>query len=174
MEHGYIKFENPFSDGCNFAGNANNDKMVWKKNAEQYEQATEQKRKELFKEIEALNEAENKAYVNKDLEETGSLADQPMELQIADQVKKLEEIITTSEQKKLERKAKRFNKKLEHHRAAISKYKQQQQVSVNRSGFSNTDSDLTAMRTKNDELLPVYNVLIGSENQFIINYSVHL
>src|SRR5690606_28004943 len=62
MEHGYIKFENYFCDGSTFAANANKHKMVWKKNAIHYQQATEQKCRELFKEIDALNEAENKAY----------------------------------------------------------------------------------------------------------------
>src|SRR5690606_1445090 len=64
-------------------------------------------------------------------------------------------------------------KKLQHHHTAISKYKRQQQISGKRSGFSKTDTDATAMRMKNDEVLPAYNVLIGSEDQFIVNYSVH-
>lgn len=173
MEHGYIKFENYFCDGSTFAANANKHKMVWKKNAIRYQQATEQKCRELFKEIEALNEAEDKVYGNKDLEETGSFADTTIEEQIEQQVKKLEEIASATDRKKTQRKAASLKKKLQHHHTAISKYKRQQQISGKRSGFSKTDTDATAMRMKNDEVLPAYNVLIGSEDQFIVNYSVH-
>lgn len=173
MEHGYIKFENYFCDGSTFAADANRHKMIWKKNAERYREATEQKCKELFKEIEVLNQTENKVYGSNDLEETGSFANVAMEDQIEDQVKKLDNIISTSEKTKIRRKASGLRKKLEHHRCAISKYKRQQQISGRRSGFSKTDNDATAMRMKNDELLPAYNILIGSEDQFIINYSVH-
>src|SRR5690606_37671142 len=103
----------------------------------------------------------------------GSFADQSIEEKIEGQVKKLEKIINTSEQKKQQRKASSLKKKLEHYRAAISKYRRQQQISGKRSGFSKTDSNDTAKRMKNDELLPAYNVVIGSEDQVIINYSLH-
>src|SRR5207247_9032373 len=46
-------------------------------------------------------------------------------------------------------------------------------IAGNRSGYNRTDIDATAMRMKNDETLPAYNVLAGSENQFIVNCSVH-
>jgi transposase len=173
MEQGYIKFEHYFCDGSTFSANANKYKMVWKKNAQRYRQATEQKCKKLFREIEVLNEAEDSAYGSKDLEETGAFADAAIEGQIEEQVKHLDKIIRGTEKKKTRRKATSLKKKLEHHRNAISKYERQQQVSNQRSGYSKTDEDATAMKMKNDEILPAYNVLIGTEDQFITNYSIH-
>ena len=68
IDHGYIKMENYFCDGCTIAADCNKHKMVWKKNAERFIAGTEQKCRELFKEIDALNVAEDKLYSGTDLE----------------------------------------------------------------------------------------------------------
>jgi hypothetical protein len=47
------------------------------------------------------------------------------------------------------------------------------QISHQRSGYSKTDIEATAMMMKNKELLPAYNVLASSEDQFITGISVH-
>jgi len=173
MEQGYIKFENYFCDGSTFGANANRHKMVWKKNAVRYKEATEQKCKELFQQIEALNSTEERNYGNRDLEETGQDGHGNIEDQIAVQVDKLDSIINSTEGKAVKRKARTIKKKLEENRVALNKYDRQQQASGQRSGYSKTDEDATAMKMKNDEILPAYNVLIGTEDQFITNYSVH-
>lgn len=173
MEQGYIKFENYFCDGSTFGANANRHKMVWKKNAVRYKEATEQKCKELFRQIEELNSSEESTYGNCDLEETGYHASQVMGEQIAAQVEKLDDIINNGQTKTIKRKARTIKKKLEEHQASISKYERQQKISSQRSGYSKTDEDATAMKMKNDEILPAYNVLIGTEDQFITNYSIH-
>jgi hypothetical protein len=173
MEQGYIKFENYFCDGSTFGANANRHKMVWRKNAVRYKEATEQKCKELFKQIEALNRSEESAYGSHDLEETGYGAPANLAEQITGQVRKLDTIINSGEAKAVKRRAKIIKKKLAEHSASIDKYNQQQQISGQRSGYSKTDEDATAMKMKNDEILPAYNMLIGTEDQFITNYSVH-
>lgn len=43
----------------------------------------------------------------------------------------------------------------------------------NRNSYSKTDIDATFMRVKDERVLPAYNVIIGTENQFILNYSLH-
>lgn len=173
MEQGYIKFENYFCDGSTFAANANRHKMVWKKNAVRYKEAAEQKCKELFKQIAELNKAEDGSYGDRDLEEVDRPAQANLEEQIAVEVKKLDTIINGDEPKSVKRKAGAIKKKLQEHKAAVNKYDLQQQVSGQRSGYSKTDEDATAMKMKNDEILPAYNVLIGTEDQFVTNYSVH-
>ena len=173
MEQGYIKFENYFCDGSTFGANANRHKMVWKKNAVRYKEATEQKCEELFQQIEKLNSTEESNYGNRDMEETGEKDHCNIEEQIAKQVDKLDGIINSTEPKFVKRKAKTIKKKLEENKVALDKYKRQQQTSGPRSGYSKTDEDATAMKMKNDEILPAYNVLIGTEDQFITNYSVH-
>src|SRR6202035_3999046 len=55
IDRDYIKLENYFCDGSTFAADGNKHKMVWKKNAERYKTGVQEKCKELFKEIDALN-----------------------------------------------------------------------------------------------------------------------
>lgn len=172
VEQEYISFEHYFCDGSTFGANANRHKMVWKKNAQRYQAATEQKCVELFKEIDGLNEAEQSQYGNKDLEEMGKGLTID-EHQLAAQTARLNKLAATATTGRHRRKALTLKKKLNIHQSNLDKYKEQQQISGTRSGYSTTDPDATAMRMKNDELLPAYNVLIGSEQQFITGYSIH-
>lgn len=171
VEHGYIKVENYFTDGTTFSADANKYKVVWRKNAERYKQMAEEKCRVLFKEIDALNLEEDRQYGEKDLEEMGS---QPIEEQsIKDQVEKLGQAITNTKEKRLVRKAESLKKKVEEQQEKIDRYDQQLSISGQRSGYSKTDKEATAMRLKNDELVPAYNVVASSENQFITGFSVH-
>lgn len=172
LEREYIRFENYFCDGSTFGANANRHKMVWKKNAQRYQAATEQKCRELFKEIDRLNAVEQHQYGNQDLEEMGNNG-QVDDQQLAAQAEKLDKLAATAPTGQARRKARTLKKKLTAHQERIDKYKHQQQVSGTRSGYSTTDPDATAMRMKNEELLPAYNVLVGSEGQFITGYSIH-
>ncbi|MBW8687911.1 IS1182 family transposase [Chitinophaga rhizophila] len=169
----YIKFEHYFCDGSTFEADANRHKMVWNKNAKRYQAATEQKCRDLFKQIDQLNETEQSQYGNKDLEESGTDKQAVTKEQIAMQASKLDQVIETAASKRLKRKATTLKKKLSAHQDSIDKYERQQQISGSRSGYSATDEDATAMKMKNGEVLPGYNILIGSEDQFITGYSVH-
>src|SRR6266540_724754 len=62
LEHSYIKMENYFCDGSTFRADANQYKMVWKKNAERYKGSTEEKCRQLFKQIDELNSQEESQY----------------------------------------------------------------------------------------------------------------
>ena len=171
VDHGYIKVENYFTDGSTFSADANRHKMVWKKKAERYKGLAEQKCQALFKEIDALNEAEEKLYGERDLEEMGSqsIDDQT----VAKQVEKLNQVIVKTSDKRTIRKAQALKKKVVEQQEKIERYQQQLTISEQRSGYSKTDADATAMFMKNKELLPAYNVVASSENQFITALTVH-
>ena len=60
----------------------------------------------------------------------------------------------------------------------LEKYEQQQEVMGERKNYSKTDPDATFMRMKEDymkngQLKPGYNLQISTNNQFIVNYSIH-
>ena len=60
----------------------------------------------------------------------------------------------------------------------LQKYEEQEAILGERNSFSKTDRDATFMRMKEDhmgngQLKPAYNVQLGTENQFILGYSVH-
>lgn len=102
--------ENYFCDGSTFRTDANQHKMVWKKNAERYKEVTVQKCRELFKQIDELNVTEEKQYGTCDLEEHSGSSSVTSE-EIAAQVAKLNETIKTVMDKKLQRKAKSRKKR---------------------------------------------------------------
>ena len=59
----------------------------------------------------------------------------------------------------------------------LSEYEGQKEKLGNRNSYSKTDEDATFMRTKEDviqtgELKPMYNIQIGTENQFITLYDI--
>lgn len=173
MEHKYIKMENYFCDGTTIAADGNRHKMAWKKTAQKYKDIAEQKCKDLFKEIDLLNEMEDKTYGNKNLEQTGSDSGAITTERIQEQATKLNEVIEKASQGKQKRKAVRIKKDLEDQQQKIIKYENQLKTAGDRSGYNKTDKDASGMRMKNNEILPAYNVMAGSENQLIVNCSVH-
>jgi transposase len=174
VEQGYVKFEDYFVDGSPFEADANPHRMVWKKNAERYKQTAEEKCEDVLRQIEALNEAENQQYGDRDLEETGTGKLSITQEKIGEKISQLNSIIEkTTEQKKKKRKAASLKKELEKQVGKINTYTQQLTCAGERSGYSKTDTDAVAMHMKNDETLPAYNVMIGTEDQFIVNFSIH-
>lgn len=60
----------------------------------------------------------------------------------------------------------------------LVKYKEQQEILAQRNSYSRTDPDATFMRLKEDhmkngQLKPAYNLQISSNNQYIVNYTLH-
>jgi len=147
--------------------------MVWKKNAERYKLKTQQKCQALFKEIDALNAAEEKQYGNTDLEENGDATSLSKE-DINEHINKLNEKLRSTLDKKTQRKAKSVGRKLKEAKEKIIKYERQMEMAGTRSGYNKTDTDASAMMMKNRvEILPAYNVMAGCEDQFITGVSVH-
>lgn len=180
----YIKLEDYFVDGTKIEANANKYSYVWSKNTQRYKAMTTKKVKELLKEIERINQEEEKKYGEKDLEELGDDAEISSE-KIEEQVKKLNKIISQIEEKikenkkdkisgKKKRKLKSAANKLKNkYLPKLRKYEEQQKIEGLRSSYSKTDTDATFFRNKTNQLLPGYNVIIGTEEQIIVNYSLH-
>jgi transposase len=62
--------------------------------------------------------------------------------------------------------------------ANLEKYAQQEKIMGDRNSYSKTDSDATFMRMKEDHMLngqlkPAYNVQVSSNDQYIVDYSIH-
>ncbi|TWI99943.1 transposase, IS4 family [Mucilaginibacter frigoritolerans] len=60
----------------------------------------------------------------------------------------------------------------------LSKYDEQEKLLGNRNSFSKTDPDATFMRMKEDHMLngqlkPAYNLQISTQDQFVLNYTLH-
>lgn len=60
----------------------------------------------------------------------------------------------------------------------LEQYEEQEEVLNSRNSYSKTDTDATFMRMKEDHMLngqlkPAYNVQISTNNQIVVNYSLH-
>ncbi len=94
VEEGYVRLENYFVDGSKLEANANRHKVVWAKSRAKYQERLRKKVKELLKEIDAVNEAENEVYGDQDLEEmggSGGIDAEKLEKKIAELNQRLKE-----------------------------------------------------------------------------------
>jgi len=177
QEQGYIKLENYFIDGTKIEADANRNSHVWAKNVKRYKGNTEEKIRQLLRHIEQINETENLHYGDKDLEELGENITVSSE-KIKEHVKKINDQLSDKQKdeglSKTDEKVVRLVKKIEKkHLPKLEQYEQQQKNLSWRNSYSKTDVDATFHRLKNGLLRPSYNLLLGCENQFIINYSIH-
>ena len=56
--------------------------------------------------------------------------------------------------------------------ARLATYERPEKLLNGRNSYSKTDPDATFMRMKDGQLLPAYTIIDGSENQFIVNYTI--
>jgi transposase len=175
IDEGYVKLEHYFLDGTKIEANANRYSWVWAKSTRNYQRKLQENVKKLLEEIEQANEAEDEAYGDRDLEEMGE--DGPIDAKkLEKKIQELNERLKgDTEDKKL---AKAVKKMSEDYLPRQKKYEEQEKIFRGRNSYSKTDLDATFMRMKEDhmkngQLKPGYNVQIGTENQFVVGFSVH-
>ena len=173
--HEYIDLSRYFIDGTKIEANANKFSYVWKKSTNRYQQSVIDKVKELFKEIDKLNEEEDGEYGDRDLPEVGE-GKEINSAEIEEKVRELNEKLKQKPEHKKTKKA--LNKITKDYLPRLKKYEAYQIAFGPRNSFSKTDQDATFMRMKGDSLRmpilkPGYNVQIGTENQYIVGFSVH-
>ncbi len=176
VEEGYVRLENYFVDGSKLEANANRHKVVWAKSRAKYQERLRKKVKELLKEIDAVNEAENEVYGDQDLEEmggSGGIDAEKLEKKIAELNQRLKE---KPEDKKL---AKAVKVMYKDYLPRQRRYEEQERKLAGRSSYSKTDEDATFFRMKEDRGAekplpkPAYNVQTGTEGQFVVGFSLH-
>jgi len=174
IEHQYVKLENYFTDGTKMAADANKYSYVWAKNTERYKQNVKEKIKELLKQIDEENQKEEQQYGDDHLEEYGENSSLNSE-QITEKARRINEGLKQSQDeitKKEIRKKQSQAKKLETYAESLARYEDQERLLAGRGSYSKTDPNATFMRMKNDELLPGYTTINGTENQYIVNYTI--
>ncbi len=175
FKQNYIKLENYFLDGTKIVANANPYSWVWGKSTKRYKEKLREKCRELIEHAELANQEENVEYGERNLEELGE--DQPIDSKaIEETVKRIDEkLAKTPADKQLKKTKKTLEKD---YLPRMKKYEMQEELLAKRNSYSKTDTDATFMRMKEDhmrngQLRPGYNVQIGTENQFIVGYSLH-
>ena len=175
VQGGYVKLDHYFVDGTKIEANANRYTFVWKKAVVKHKMKLQEKVKVLFSTIEHEEAQDEKTHEDRDLDELGEQAslssDMPEEA-----VTRLEERLARKPKDKPLKKAVRILKK--DYLPRMQRYEQQEATCGDRNSYSKTDPDATFMRMKEDhmkngQLKPGYNVQVGTENQFIVGYSLH-
>jgi transposase len=175
VEENYLKLEHYFLDGTKIEANANRYTFVWKKAVEKHHAKLRMKVKALFEEIEVLERKEDRQHSGRDLNELGESSDIIAE-RLEQKVKKLEiQLQDEPKDKPLKKVVKQIRRDF---LPRMKKYEHQQNTFGDRNSFSKIDPDATFMRLKEDhmrngQLKPGYNVQIGTENQFIVGYTLH-
>jgi transposase len=176
IEEGYVKLENYFVDGTKIGADANLHKVVWAKKTAKYKVRLREKIKVLLDEIEKVNEQENDAYGDEDLEEMGGKGGIDAEKLKAKVTELNERLRQQPEDKPLKKAVKTLQKD---YLPRLEKYEKQEKTLQGRSSYSQTDPDASCMRMKEDRGAekpwphPAYNAQIGTEGQFVVGYSLH-
>ena len=176
IEQGHVKLEDYFVDGSKLEANARRHSAVWAKNTKRYKEQAQKKIRELWEEIERVNEAEQEEYGDQDLPEMGEEAEIDSQ-RLKEKIDVLNERLRKRPQDKTLKSAVRKMEK--DYLPRLEKYEEQEEKLAGRNSYSKTDEDATFMRMKEDQRnpkawpKPAYNVQLGTENQFIVGFSVH-
>jgi hypothetical protein len=175
LEGGMINLRDYFLDGTKIEANANKYSFVWGKASRKFKARLQSHVKELLRQIDEVNEQEEARYGNRDLEELGEDTEISSE-RMEEKLKELEDWLAKKpDDKKLKRAVKKIK---DDYLPRQKKYEEHEQKLGDRNSYSKTDNDATFMRMKEDhmrngQLKAGYNVQMGTENQFIVGYSIH-
>ena len=171
----YISMQNYFLDGTKIEANANKYTFVWNKLVKNYDRKLDEKIKNHLYEIDRIVAEENGIYLDEDLEEKGENSRITAE-QVASVVESIDKkLAETPDDKTLKKKAKEFKKDILPRK---EKYEKALETFNGRNSYSKTDPDATFMRMKEDHMLngqlkPGYNIQMGTENRYIVGFTVH-
>ena len=176
VEQGYVDLSDLYVDGSKWSANANKHKIIWRKNTERYKGGVLDRISDLLEEARQLQQHEDSTYGSKDLAEHQSEEQIQVVLSskdLEDQLYELNKVIEEQVENKSKRSLQRVHRHLSKEQVKLDKYEKQQSVLDGRNSYSKTDEDATALRMKDDQLLPGYNVQITTSDQFIINATIH-
>jgi transposase/ribosomal protein S15P/S13E len=176
VAEGHIQLEHYFVDGTKVEANANKHRVIWSKRNRKYQERLREQVQDLLEEIEQANEAENETYGDRDLDELG-------EGKVIDSErlqKKIDELNERLKQKPKDKQLKQAVKKMEtNYLPRQQKYEEQERKLAGRNSYARSDEEATSMRMKEDRgaekpwAKPAYNVQLGTENQFVVGFSLH-
>ncbi|HEY6438245.1 MAG TPA: IS1182 family transposase, partial [Ignavibacteriaceae bacterium] len=167
---GHLSLKEIYTDGTKIEANANRYTFVWGNSVKHNRHKMEEQLRELWAYSQSIAAEELKDTAPIDFKEIS-----PEELQ--ETVEKIHEVL----KKKVEVPAK-VKQKLNYIKRQwsnnLGKYQEHEAILGQRKSYSKTDRDATFMRMKEDhmkngQLKPGYNLQISSNNQYIVNYSLH-
>lgn len=167
---GHLSLKEVYIDGTKIEANANRYTFVWGNSIKYHKAKMQEQLKELWDYTQSVAKEEIKDGTPIDFKEISP------EL-IAETVDTIHSLLKDKEEvpQKIKQKVnyarKRWAKKLK-------EYAEQEKTLKGRNSYSKTDTDATFMRMKEDhmkngQLKPGYNLQISTNNQYIVNYTLH-
>lgn len=168
-KEGHIQIKQAYVDGTKLEANANKYTFVWGKRIKNSKDRIKQQLKEIwaYAESVAREELENNAPTDFDEIDSQKVKDT------------IDKINTALQDKPVDKKIKqKLNYAKKNWPAKLDEYKRQEEILSDRNSYSKTDKDATFMRMKDDHMMngqlkAAYNWQISTNNQFILNYSIH-
>lgn len=169
-DKGLITLRTYFLDGTKVEAAANKYTFVWKKSTEGYREKLREKVRAHLDEIDRINEEEDR------LAEALPEPEEVTAEDIAEAARRIDERLRSRpKDKDLKRAKKAFEGD---YLPRMQRYEGQLDIFGERRSFAKTDVDATFMRMKEDhmgngQLKAAYNVQTGTENQFVVAFTLH-
>ena len=169
VAEGLVNLKEVYLDGTKIESKANRYTFVWGKSIKASKERIKKQLEELWKYTQDIAQEELKDPSPTTYEEIDAQ-------KVANTVKKINERLKDKPvNKKVSQKLKYAEKNWPKN---LEKYDQQEKILNGRNSYSKTDPDATFMRMKEDHMLngqlkPGYNWQISTNDQFILNYSIH-
>ncbi len=168
-EEGLLNIKELYTDGTRIEANANRYTFVWGKAIKTSKERIKKQLDELWQYAQNIAAAE--------LPDTNPSGFDKID---ADKVEKtIDQINEALKDKPVSKQVKqKLNYAKKNWLSNLKKYAQQQKILKERNSYSKTDNDATFMRMKEDHMLngqlkPGYNFQLSTNNQYIVNYSLH-
>lgn len=168
-EKGFVTLDVEYIDGTKLESKANKYTFVWRK-------STETNRGKLLEKIRNLLTQIDESIAQENLERSATLEFTPTDLEnlarrLNDELAQKEAVSPDTKERKKQ------IKQLEEHAGKLAEYDEKLETLGDRNSYSKTDKDATFMRMKEDAMnngqtKPGYNLQIGTENQFILDYGL--
>jgi transposase len=168
-ENGALSIQEVYVDGTKLEANANKYTFVWKKSINYNKERIKEQLQELWDYTVSVTKEEEKDKEEIKFEEIDTE-------KVEETIRKIDEALAGKEVSgKVKQKIKYARKNWPEN---LRKYEEQEKKLGERNSYSKTDEDATFMRMKEDhmkngQLKAGYNVQVSSNNQYIVNYSLH-
>lgn len=169
-QSGHLSLKEIYTDGTKIEANANRYTFVWGNSIKYNKEKMETQLKELWAYTESVAKEELKDIAPVEFTEITPEA-------LTKTVEKIHSVLKDKQEvpSKVKQKVNYIKREWAKN---IAKYKEQEELLNNRNSYSKTDTDATFMRMKEDhmkngQLKPAYNLQVSSNNQFIVNYTLH-
>jgi transposase len=168
-DSGHVSLTEIYTDGTKIESVANRYSFVWGKAIKTSRERIKQQLKELWAYTQKVAAAEKGDDTPPDFEKIDS-----REVKTT-----IDNISALLKDKQVSKEVKqKLNYAKKHWPAKLKQYKKQEKILAGRNSYSKTDTGGTFMRMKEDymkngQLKPGYNAQISTNNQFVVNYSLH-